>query len=167
MSPSSRRTSSMIAQAVAQGRLSATTSSVAEAVSRSEISLICVGTPSQLNGNLDLSYVARLCEQIGEALRAKTGFHVVVARFDDAARVDAPGCDPDAGTRIRQAGWRRPACATTRSSCARAQRSTITTTPPKTVIGESDRAAGDLLVTLYAKLDPRRSYAPASRWRRW
>ena len=69
----------MVASGVAAKRLRAT-SNVHEAVLDSDISLICVGTPSQLNGNLDLSFVRRVCEEIGSAIREKAGFHVVVAR---------------------------------------------------------------------------------------
>ena len=58
----------MIAKTVAEGKLRATTD-VREAVMGSDISLICVGTPSQLNGNLDLSYVRRVCEEIGSAIK--------------------------------------------------------------------------------------------------
>jgi GDP-mannose 6-dehydrogenase len=50
------------------------------AVLETEISLLCVGTPSQRNGKLDLTGVARVCEQIGEALREKKDFHWVVLR---------------------------------------------------------------------------------------
>src|ERR1700759_3377094 len=46
----------MIAAGVKSGRLSATTK-VHEAVHSSDISIVCVGTPSQPNGNLDLTYV--------------------------------------------------------------------------------------------------------------
>jgi GDP-mannose 6-dehydrogenase len=60
-------------------RLHATTDTIS-AVLRSEISLICVGTPSQRNGKLDLSHVERVCQQIGEALREKSEFHWVVLR---------------------------------------------------------------------------------------
>jgi GDP-mannose 6-dehydrogenase len=69
----------LIKEARAQGRLSATTSS-REAILASDISFVCVGTPSQPNGSLDLTYLRRVCEDIGAALQAKDGPHLVVLR---------------------------------------------------------------------------------------
>jgi GDP-mannose 6-dehydrogenase len=69
----------LVRAAHAGGRLSATMS-VADAVEATSISLVCVGTPSQPNGNLDLSYVERVCSQIGDALRNKRDRHTVVIR---------------------------------------------------------------------------------------
>ncbi len=69
----------MVAEMVKSGRLSATTDA-ADAVRRSDISLICVGTPSGSNGSIDLRYVERVCEQIGETLRTKPTRHTVVIR---------------------------------------------------------------------------------------
>jgi GDP-mannose 6-dehydrogenase len=69
----------MIAQAVAAGRLRATTDPRA-AIRDSELALICVGTPSRGNGDLDLTYVRRVCEEIGDALRSKSAFMAVVIR---------------------------------------------------------------------------------------
>lgn len=69
----------LMAAAVAGGRLRATTN-VAEAIENSEISLICVGTPSNDNGSLKLDYIKRVSEQIGAALAARSGGHVVVVR---------------------------------------------------------------------------------------
>jgi GDP-mannose 6-dehydrogenase len=53
---------------------------VKEAVKLSDISLICVGTPSNENGSLDLKYVKAVCQQIGSALSLKGAYHVVVIR---------------------------------------------------------------------------------------
>jgi GDP-mannose 6-dehydrogenase len=64
---------------VEAGRLSATIDSSA-AVNDSEISLVCVGTPSNANGSLDLRYVTRVCEEIGAALKPQEKRHIVVIR---------------------------------------------------------------------------------------
>jgi GDP-mannose 6-dehydrogenase len=69
----------LIRDNAANGRLRATTSTK-EAVDATALSLICVGTPSRRNGSLDLTYLERVCEQIGEAVREKDAYHVVVVR---------------------------------------------------------------------------------------
>jgi GDP-mannose 6-dehydrogenase len=69
----------LIESAVAAGRLRATTSTE-EAVEASDISLVSVSTPSRRNGSLDLTYLTRVCEQLGGALRNKRSHHVVVVR---------------------------------------------------------------------------------------
>jgi len=71
--------SELIGEAVKDKRLRATNDAVA-AVKDSDISLICVGTPSNHNGSLDLSYIKSACRQIGEALETKSRYHIVVLR---------------------------------------------------------------------------------------
>jgi GDP-mannose 6-dehydrogenase len=56
------------------------TADVRDGVLNSDVSLVCVGTPSKPNGSLDLTFVERVCAQIGDALREKTGPHTVVIR---------------------------------------------------------------------------------------
>jgi GDP-mannose 6-dehydrogenase len=69
----------LIAAMVAAGRLRATTNS-AEAIMSSDASLVCVGTPSNPNGSLDLDHVKHVCEEIGAALKSKAERHTIVIR---------------------------------------------------------------------------------------
>jgi GDP-mannose 6-dehydrogenase len=69
----------LISQGVARGRLRATTDP-GEAIRSTDLSLICVGTPSQKNGSRSLGYLERVAAQIGDALRDTDGYHVVVVR---------------------------------------------------------------------------------------
>lgn len=69
----------MIKKNVEAGKLKATLD-CAEAVNGSDISLICVGTPSNADGSLKLDYVEAVCAQIGEILKTKKTFHSVVLR---------------------------------------------------------------------------------------
>jgi GDP-mannose 6-dehydrogenase len=69
----------LLHKVVADGSLRATFDPI-EAIASTDISLVAVGTPSRANGSLDLTFVERVCEQIGGALRWKTGRHIVVVR---------------------------------------------------------------------------------------
>ena len=68
----------LIAQHAA-GRISATRS-VAEAIGSTEVSFICVGTPPTANGHLDLTAITKVAEEIGAALKQKSGRHVIAVR---------------------------------------------------------------------------------------
>ena len=142
----------IVAETARNGRLRATQDPTA-AVADTDLSFVCVGTPSQSNGNLDLRYIRRICEQIGNALRTKSDRHTVVIRS-----TILPGTMRNVVIPTLQEFSRKRAgedfgiCNNPEflreGSAVRDFRS-----PPKTVIGELDRASGDLLASLYTKLD--------------
>ena len=68
-----------LAAAVADGRIRATTSA-AEAVAETDISLLCVGTPSRANGDIELRYIEQVAAEIGTALADLDHDHTVVIR---------------------------------------------------------------------------------------
>lgn len=69
----------LIAECQKACRLHATTDSQ-KAILETEISFLCVGTPSMRNGKLDLGHIGPVCEEIGQALRKKNSFHLIVLR---------------------------------------------------------------------------------------
>ncbi|MGE5618681.1 MAG: UDP-glucose dehydrogenase family protein [Sphingomonadaceae bacterium] len=69
----------LLGEMVGAGRLVATQDGRA-AVRSSDVSVVCVGTPSNDNGSLDLRYVERVCQEIGAALAESSSYHVVVVR---------------------------------------------------------------------------------------
>lgn len=69
----------IVSRMVKKKKLRATVNSK-EAVRNSEVSLICVGTPSNNNGSLNLNHIRRVCKDIGLALSGNNTFHVVVIR---------------------------------------------------------------------------------------
>ena len=69
----------LMASVAASGRVTVTTD-VTQAVLDSELSLICVGTPSAPNGSQDQSAMLKLVRELGRAMRGKTGGHVFVFR---------------------------------------------------------------------------------------
>lgn len=73
------RMEELVAEANKSCRLHATTDSIA-AVLASDISFVCVGTPSLRSGKLDLSHVEHVSREIGAALKQKKTFHTIVLR---------------------------------------------------------------------------------------
>jgi GDP-mannose 6-dehydrogenase len=138
----------LIASAVAGARLRAT-DEVAQAIRETDLSFVCVGTPSQPNGNLDLRYIKRVCEQIGQAIKEKDEWHTIVIRSTilpgTMCQIVIPALEQSSG---KTAGidfgvchnpeFLREGSAVKDFHC-----------PPKTVIGELDQTSGDLLAQLY------------------
>jgi GDP-mannose 6-dehydrogenase len=142
----------IVAKAVAAGALRATMD-IQDAVNNTEMSFICVGTPSLLNGALDLRYVRNVCEQIGSVIKRKEAFHVVVARSTmlpgSMRDVVIPALEEASG---KKAGSGFGVC----NNPEFLREGTAVYdfyNPPKTVIGETDSKSGDLLASVYQGMD--------------
>jgi GDP-mannose 6-dehydrogenase len=139
----------LLALTVRSGRLRATDDGE-DAIRGTDLSFVCVGTPSLPNGNLDLTYIRRVCEVIGKALKHKPHWHTVVIRSTilpgTMRQVVIPTLEECSG---KHAGtdfdvcnnpeFLREGTAVKDFRC-----------PPKTVIGQMDDAGGELLASLYA-----------------
>jgi GDP-mannose 6-dehydrogenase len=141
----------IIAGEVAAGRLRASTT-VEDAVRHTDLALVCVGTPSLPNGGIDLKYVKRVCEQIGATLATHPGAPVIVMRSTllpgTMRDVVVPLLEKHSG---KKAGEEFGLCINPEFL----REGTAVHDyyhPPKTVIGEVNRASGNLLATLYAGL---------------
>ena len=87
----------IVREAFEEGRISAT-DQYQEAILNSDISIICVGTPSTNNGHLNLDYIEKVASEIGEALKHKDDFHIVAIRS-----TVLPGTNKKVGKIIEQA----------------------------------------------------------------
>jgi GDP-mannose 6-dehydrogenase len=142
----------IVASAVREGRLRATCDQN-QAIRDTDLSFVCVGTPSQLNGNLDSTSVRRVCELIGAALKEKTTRHTIVIRSTivpgTMRKVVIPVLEQHSGKRagVDFGICNNPEFLREGSAVADFK------APPKTVIGEFDQESGDALASLYQDLD--------------
>jgi len=142
----------IIAAAVKGGQLRATQDPV-RAIRETDLSFVCVGTPSQANGNLDLTYIRRVCEEIGLGLASKAARHTVVIRSTilpgTMRRIVIPVLEEYSG---KQAGIGFGVC--NNPEFLREGSAVMDFKfPAKTIIGELEHSSGDTLASLYAKLD--------------
>jgi GDP-mannose 6-dehydrogenase len=141
----------LIATGVKEGRYRATDDWKA-AIAQTDLALVCVGTPSRHNGSIDLRYVRRVCEQIGQALRDRKDFFTVVIRS-----TIIPGSVEDVLIPIleRESGLKAGVGFGVCMNPEFLRESTSVHDfhhPPKTVIGELTPKSGDLLAAIYGGL---------------
>ncbi|HCV39911.1 MAG TPA: GDP-mannose dehydrogenase, partial [Pseudomonas sp.] len=142
----------LLQDGVSTGRLRGTTD-VQAAILASDLSLLCVGTPSKKNGDLDLVYMEAVCREIGTALRDKANRHTVVVRSTvlpgTVKNVVVPILEQYSG---KKAGVDFGVAVNPeflRESTAIQDYDF----PAMTVIGELDSQSGDLLESLYNGLE--------------
>ena len=140
---------SLIAEGVRKGNLRAISDPRA-AILGSDISFICVGTPSNLNGSLDLRFIERVASEIADVLKEKSGRHVVAIRstvlpgtaegtvIPIMERVSGKKAGRDFGVIVNPEFLRESSAVDDFYN------------PPKTVIGSSDGGDADRIAALYA-----------------
>jgi len=86
------------------------TSNYHEAVIGTDVSFICVGTPSDAQGNIDLSIIKAASKSLGEAISLKNNYHVVVVKSTVVPETTRKYSDPHNRKSLWQTGRRRFWC---------------------------------------------------------
>jgi UDPglucose 6-dehydrogenase len=134
-----------------RGWLSATTDAGA-AVAQADATMIMVPTPSEADGAYSLRYALEACDVIGDALRQKPGYHLVVMK----STVLPGSCDEHLIPRLESRSGKR--CGPDFGVCYNPEFIALGSVihnifnPDLTLIGESDPRAGDTLVRVYDRL---------------
>ena len=142
----------LIAKGVSKGNVRAVTDEKT-AVTSSELSLVCVGTPSRANGSLDTQYLSRTSKQIGAVLKDKSDYHVIVIRSTilpgTTTDVVIPTLEAASGKR---AGSGFGVCVNPQFL---REGSAVYDFdhPPKTVIGTTDERSYDMVEELFHEID--------------
>ena len=136
---------------VSDGNLTATTNPD-EAVFNSDLSIVCVGTPTGTNGEPDLRHVVEVSRQIGAAIGRKGSEHVVVVRS-----TVMPGTTRDFVLPCLQAGagsgWSSILVAHNPEFLREGSAIRDFNHPARTVIGASEDATGAKVAQLYSAID--------------
>lgn len=153
------RIGELTAQVVGSGSLTVS-EDPADAVLRSDVSIVCVGTPSRSGGGLSTLYLESVSKEIGEALAVKDGWHIVVLRSTmvpgTCENVIIPILEKVSG---KKAGVDFGVCVN--PEFLREGTSVHDfENPPKIVVGESDDYSGSVVMGLYDGLDAPRFRVP-------
>jgi len=129
------------------------TRDAAEAIRETDVSLVCVGTPSRKNNDLDTTYVRNVSREIGRALAEKSGYHWVVVRSTllpgSTQEVVIPALETASGKRLNH-GFGvcyNPEFLREGSAIHDFHH------PPKTVIGRSRPEDGERVAAMYQGID--------------
>ncbi|MCB9297022.1 MAG: UDP-glucose/GDP-mannose dehydrogenase family protein [Lewinellaceae bacterium] len=134
-----------------EGRISATTD-YRQAVLETDVSIICVGTPSSNNGHLNLTAIYETARQIGEVLKEKDTLHIVAIRS-----TVLPGTNEKVGQILAEAsGKKRNEGFAVVSNPEFLREGTAVKdyyNPPVTVLGTDNPKAGRIMKEVYRGID--------------
>lgn len=142
---------SIIAEQYEKGNVSAT-KNYQSAVEKSDVSIICVGTPSTDSGHLNLDYIYNTAKQIGESLKNKEGFHIAVIRS-----TVLPGTNKKVGEIIEKYSMKKRNEGFSVVSNPEFLREGTAVAdyynPPVTVLGGDNEVALTLIAEIYSKVN--------------
>lgn len=122
------------------------------AVNNSNVSFICVGTPSDSDGNIDLGIIRAASASLGDALKYKNGYHVVVVKStvvpETTEKVVLPIIEEHSGKRAGELG-----IAMNPEFLREGKAIYDFMNPDKIVVGARDEKSGDIIASLYSGLD--------------
>jgi GDP-mannose 6-dehydrogenase len=140
--------SDLIKQGVASGHLRAT----ADTIDDADVSIVCVGTPSNENGSLHLDYIARAAAQIGAFLKTTSAYHVVCVRSTVLPGTVEALVIPMLEQHSQKSAGRDFGVCMNPEFLREGSSIKDYRCPPFTIIGELDRRSGDVIERLYAGL---------------
>ncbi|MBU2563319.1 MAG: UDP-glucose/GDP-mannose dehydrogenase family protein [Actinobacteria bacterium] len=141
----------IISRQVKAKRLSATNNSEA-AVFESDLSIICVGTPSGQNGEIDFNHIETVVKEIGEALKVKEKYHVIVIRSTVPPGTTRNKIIPIIEKASGKSVGKDFGICFNPEFLREASAVEDFNYPPKTIIGEFDRKSGEIVASLYKDL---------------
>lgn len=122
------------------------------AVNNSEVSFICVGTPSDHNGRIDLGIVKAASTSLGKSLRNKNGYHVIVVKStvvpETTEKVVLPIIEKESGKILGEFG-----IAMNPEFLREGKAVHDFMHPDKIVVGSLDKRSGDIVASLYSDLN--------------
>jgi GDP-mannose 6-dehydrogenase len=138
----------LIDEQTAAGRLTATVETF-DAMQGTDLSIICVGTPSAANGSMSLEAIERVCDAIGGALHRAGRRHTVVVRSTVVPGTTERVVIPHLEAASKLAAGRDFGIAVNPEFLREGAAIADFEDPPKTVIGELDASSGDAVAALY------------------
>lgn len=142
----------VMARAVESGKLRAT-SSATDAIENSDIAIVCVGTPSRIDGSLDTSYVKAVIGEIGAELRDRKEPFVVVVRSTILPSTMRDIAIPELETSSGQQIGRQIDIVFHPEFLREGSSVDDFYDPPKIVVGAERDSAADLVMSLYEGIE--------------
>ncbi|VVB95779.1 UDP-glucose 6-dehydrogenase AglM [uncultured archaeon] len=130
------------------GKKLSATSDYGLAIMNSEVSFICVGTPSDSEGNIDVGIVKAASSSLGDSLRKKKGYHVIVVKStvvpETTEKIVLPIIEKHSGKHQGEFG-----IAMNPEFLREGRAVHDFMHPDKIVVGSLDKKSGDIVASLY------------------